>query len=54
MPVESHVESLKTRHKELESQLSDMLSSLSVDDAELAEIKRKKLALKDKIKSLQN
>lgn len=54
MPVESHVESLKTRHQELENQLNEMMGSLSVDNAELAEVKRRKLALKDKISSLQS
>jgi hypothetical protein len=54
MPVESHVESLKVRHQQLEEQLNEMQGDLSVDDAELAEVKRRKLAIKDKIKSLQS
>ena len=54
MPIENHVESLKTRHQQLENQLSDMMANLSVDDSEVAEVKRAKLALKDKIKALQN
>ena len=54
MPIESHVESLKLQHKQLESQLDQMMADLSVDDSELAAIKRRKLALKDKIQALSN
>ena len=54
MPIESHVESLKLQHKQLENQLAQMMADLSVDDSELAIIKRRKLALKDKIRTLSS
>lgn len=54
MPIESHVESLKLQHKQLESQLNEMMADLSVDDSQLAEVKRRKLAIKDKLRSIEN
>ncbi|KAG1702855.1 Thiamine-phosphate synthase [Nymphon striatum] len=49
MPVESHIDSLKMRHQELDHQLEEMKVATSVDQTELRNIKQKKLAIKDKI-----
>lgn len=53
MAVQSHIESLKLRHQELENQLSDMMSTASADAADINDIKRKKLQIKDRIESLR-
>ena len=53
MAVQSHIESLKLRHQELESRLADMQSMASANPAELNDIKRKKLQIKDRIETLQ-
>lgn len=53
MPVESHIDSLKMRHQELDHQLEEMKVATSVDQTELRNIKQKKLAIKDKIERLK-
>ena len=53
MPVESHIDSLKLRHQELDLQLEEMRNSASSDTIELRSLKQKKLAIKDKIERLQ-
>ena len=52
MSVTAHVEQLKQRHQMLETELANLVSSPSTSDAELAEIKRRKLKLKDEIARL--
>ena len=52
MSVTAHVEQLKQRHQMLETELANLISSPSTSDAELAEIKRRKLKLKDEIARL--
>ncbi len=54
MPVESHINSLKIRHQELDHQLEEMKVASSVDQTELRNLKQKKLAIKDKIEHLQS
>ena len=54
MPVESHIHSLVERHKELEGKLEEMLMSPGVNDYEIADIKRQKLQLKDRIELLKS
>jgi len=53
MPVESHIDSLKLRHQELDYQLDKMKVATSVDQTELRNLKQKKLAIKDKIERLK-
>lgn len=53
MPVESHIDSLKMRHQELDHQLEEMKVASSVDQTELRNLKQKKLAIKDKIERLK-
>ena len=53
MAIQSHINSLKHRHQQLEEQLQQEMSGTIVRDMEVAEIKRKKLAIKDKIEALQ-
>ena len=52
MAVQSHIESLKLRHQELESRLTEMMNMASADRDDISDLKRKKLHLKDRIESL--
>jgi len=52
MAISAHIHQLEKRHRELESRLSEVQAHPSADDMEIAEIKRQKLVLKDKIKQL--
>ena len=54
MPVESHIDSLKTRHKELDEKLEQMRLSTSTPQNDITEIKRQKLLLKDRIQQLSH
>ena len=54
MAVDSHIEQLEQRHRELEARLDEILSHPSSDDMEIAEIKRQKLQLKDRILKLKD
>jgi len=54
MAVQSHIDSLKDRHQELEIKLDELMSMASVDEANIADIKRKKLKIKDRIEQLQH
>lgn len=54
MPVGSHIHQLELRHRELEDKLTKILASPSADDVEIADIKRQKLQLKDKIHHLRD
>ena len=54
MAVQSHIESLKIRHQELENRLSELMSASSVSTDDITDIKRRKLQIKDKIEQLQN
>jgi len=53
MALESHLAELKKKHGELERALETARQHPSVDDLEIAEMKRRKLALKDEIERLQ-
>ena len=53
MPVGSHIHQLELRHRELEDKLAEVLASPSADDMEIADIKRQKLHIKDKIHQLR-
>lgn len=54
MSIESHVSELINKHKELDTKIEAAVNSPSVDDLEIAELKRKKLLLKDEIAKLQS
>jgi hypothetical protein len=53
MAVDSHIHQLELRHKELETKLEQTMLHPSADDREIAEIKRQKLLIKDKIRLLK-
>ena len=54
MPLNTHIEQLKQKHVELETQLEEAMRHPSAKDDEIAEIKRQKLLLKDKINQLNS
>jgi hypothetical protein len=53
MTVQAHIASLEKKHVALEEELQNILASPSSDDREIADIKRRKLRLKDQLQRLQ-
>lgn len=53
MTVQTHLTALEAKHSELEKKLQTAMTSPSSDDAEIADIKRRKLLLKDQMERLQ-
>ena len=54
MNVQAHLSELEKRHRAIEQELDDARAHPSVDDLKLAELKRKKLQLKDEIERLRH
>jgi hypothetical protein len=54
MSIESHLAELQRRHAALESEIREAIAHPSVDDAEVAELKRRKLQLKDEIAKIKS
>jgi hypothetical protein len=54
MSIQSHLAELERKHQALETELADALAHPSVDDATIAELKRRKLQVKDEIARLKN
>jgi hypothetical protein len=54
MAIESHLAELEKRHRSLESELNEALTHLSADDLQIAELKRKKLYVKDEIERIRH
>lgn len=53
MSIEAHLKELENKRQVLKEKLEEQLTHPSVDDLEIADIKRKKLHLKDEIIRLQ-
>ncbi|EKF18718.1 YdcH family protein [Nitratireductor pacificus] len=53
MSLESHLAELKRKHGELERELDDARLHPSVDEADIALLKRRKLAIKDEMEKLR-
>jgi hypothetical protein len=53
MAIESHLAELERRHQALEVEISEALIHPSTDDLQLAELKRRKLHVKDEIARLR-
>ncbi len=53
MSIENRLASLKAQHAELESNLSIVTKQPSRNDADITDIKRQKLALRDEIHKLE-
>lgn len=53
MTIEAHLESLEKKHVALEKELHSAMTAPSTDDREIADIKRRKLRLKDEMQKLK-
>ena len=49
MSMQSHLAELQRRHRALEDELSEALLHPSTDDMQIAQLKRRKLLVKDEI-----
>ena len=54
MSLQAHLGELHAKHRALEAQLADAINHPASTDAEIAELKRKKLRLKDEISRLEH
>lgn len=53
MAIQAHLVELERKHKVLESELHDALAHPSTDDLQIAELKRRKLMVRDEIARLK-
>ena len=53
MSIQEHLVELKAQHRELEQEIADAIAHLSTDDTKIAELKRRKLQVKDEIARMQ-
>ncbi len=53
MSLASHLDELKRKHGDIEREIDEALLHPSVDDLEIANLKRRKLAIKDEIEKLR-
>jgi hypothetical protein len=53
MPLQINLSELERRHQALEREIQDAMSHPSSDDLKVAELKRRKLQLKDEITKLK-
>ena len=54
MSLQAHLGELHAKHKALEAELADAMNHPASSDAEIAELKRKKLKIKDQISRLEH
>jgi hypothetical protein len=52
MSIQANLAELKQQHRALEQEIAEAATQLSADDLKLAELKRRKLHLKDEIARL--
>ena len=53
MSLASHLDELKRKHNDIERELDEAMTHPSVDDLEIAALKRRKLAIKDEMEKLK-
>jgi hypothetical protein len=53
MSIQAHLAELERRHQALEQELNDAMAHPSIDDLTIAELKRRKLLVKDEIARLK-
>jgi len=53
MTMQAHLSELERKHRALEEEIADAMSHPSSDDLRIAELKRKKLLVKDEIARLR-
>ena len=54
MTASARLEALKQKHRDLDNQLLKLSASPSISDSDIAELKRRKLQLKDEIARMQS
>ena len=54
MSMQSHLTELERKHQALEEEITECLTHPGVDDLKIAELKRKKLLVKDEIERLRH
>ena len=54
MSIQSHLAELERKHQSLEDELNDAMAHPSIDDLTIADLKRRKLHLKDEIQRLRH
>jgi hypothetical protein len=54
MTMQAHLAELERKHQALEDQLSEELTHPSSDDFKIAELKRRKLLVKDEIERIRH
>jgi hypothetical protein len=54
MPLNPHLVELESQHRALEDEITEALAHPSTDDTKIAELKRRKLQVKDEIARLQH
>lgn len=54
MALQNHLSELERKHEALERQIQEAAAHPSTDDTKLAELKRRKLQLKDELWRLKN
>jgi len=54
MTIKAHLAELERQHKALELEIAEALAHSSSDDLKIAELKRRKLVLKDEIERLRH
>jgi hypothetical protein len=53
MSLANHLEELQRKHGDIEREIDTAMNHPSVDDLEIASLKRRKLAIKDEIEKLK-
>lgn len=53
MSLTSHLAELKRKHSDIEREIDEAMSHPSIDNLEIARLKRRKLALKDEMEKLK-
>jgi hypothetical protein len=54
MTVRAHLAELERQHRALEDEIADTLAHSSTDDLNVAELKRRKLLIKDEMERLRH
>ena len=54
MAMQSHLAELEKRHQALEAEITEAMTHPSSDDLKIAELKRKKLHVKDEIERIRH
>lgn len=53
MSMQAHLAELERKHRALEDEIADAVNHPSADDLQIAELKRRKLLVKDEIERLR-